>query len=305
MYKKLLWIIGSIMVGITVLAVIGFTIYKSDIFSKETIVVEEPKESFPQYDQLTIDIAEYEYYNNHPFLYSRAEAEFFSLTTTLENYALFHHLQQHDYTWDEEKINRYMQQERDALAIKMEHPTMKAYYEKLFNDLNITFEQYIEHYAFINAKAEQMKLEMFGKGIGLDEGMYYPSSDVFTTYIALVGITEQQLDELALRNPELLDPAQQQIELPFFSGDSHYKVALNDEGQYIFTSMQTPIDLAREHSELFYELKRIVEFDLTRVTFPFYVEALESYVPKDETKPQLKEDLQLYFELLERTMNSL
>ena len=96
--KKLLWVIGSIIVGIVVLAVISFTFYKSHVFSKENITVEEPAEIFPQYDQLTVDIAEYEYFNNHPFFYSKEEAEFFSLSTTLKNYALFHHLETNGYT---------------------------------------------------------------------------------------------------------------------------------------------------------------------------------------------------------------
>ena len=186
----------------------------------------------------------------------------------------------------------------------MKNPTIKAYYEKLFSDLNITSEQYIEHYAFINTKAEKMKWEMFEKGIGLDEGMYYLSQDAFETYIALVGITEQQLDELASKIPEPLEPASEQIALPFLYEGSPAKVALNEDGQYIFTYMQGPTSLEDEHMHLYYELKRIVQFDLTRVTFPLYEEALENYEPEDETKQQIKEELQLYFELLKRTMNS-
>ena len=303
--KKLLWIIGIIVGVIIVLAIGGFTFYKSEVFSKESIVVEEPAETFPQYDQLTVDIAKYEYYHNDPFLYSKEEAEYYSLSTTLTNYALFHHLEKNGYTWDDERISILMQHERDALAYNMKNPTIKAYYEKLFSDLNITSEQYIEHYAFINTKAEKMKSEMFEKGIGLDEGMYYLSEEAFKNYIALVGVTEQQLNELASKIPEPLEPAPEQIALPFLYEGSPAKVARNEDGQYIFTYMQGPTSLEDEHMHLYYELKRIVQFDLTRVTFPLYEEALENYESEDENKQQIIEELQLYFELLERTMNSL
>lgn len=49
----------------------------------------------------------------------------------------------------------------------MKDTSLKAYYEKLFAELQITEEEYIDYYLVVNKEAEMLEKVLFNEGIGL------------------------------------------------------------------------------------------------------------------------------------------
>ncbi|MFJ7183773.1 hypothetical protein [Lysinibacillus xylanilyticus] len=262
-------------------------------------------ESFTMYDERTIEITKYEmFFRDMPF-YSKEAVEFFSLSETIRKYALFHYLEKRDYRLDEENRNVYRERIKTELEYDMKDANLKAYYDKMFADLQITVEEYIEYYLLINREYDKLYQDLFNKRIGLDETGAYPSGDAEKEYRSLVGITEQYMDELAEKIPERLEPMEPQPNLPYNTTDFNLKVTTNEQGEYIFVeSMYFLTNIAQTYyDDLLLEINReIVKEELTRHSFKRYQEAIRTYLSDDAEKIKLAKELETIFEILGRTI---
>ncbi|MEK4486197.1 hypothetical protein MHH81_11490 [Psychrobacillus sp. FSL H8-0484] len=270
---------------------------------------EEPQQfedpvSFRMFDDRTIEITKYEMFYRDHFLYSKEAVEFFSLIKTIEKFALFHHLEQHDYKWNEENRDFFRERIKMELEYDKKDANLKAYYEKMFATLQITEEEYIEYYVLVNREYEMLYQDLFNKGIGLDETGGYPSGEVAMAYRDLMGITEDEMNELAEKIPKRLDPMEPQPDLPFITDDFGLKVTTNAQGEYIFVeNMYLPIYHDEPYNDILYELKReIVKEELTRYSIKRYQEAVASYESDDAQKMKSVKELGLILEILERTI---
>ncbi|TQR19436.1 hypothetical protein [Psychrobacillus vulpis] len=279
------------------------------LVSTNLLNTEEPQQladplSFRMFDDRTIEITKYEMFYRDNFLYSKEAVEFFSLSKTIEKFALFYHLEQHDYKWDEEKRDFFRERIKMELEYDKRDANLNAYYEKMFATLKITEEEYIEYYVLVNREFEMLYQDLFNKGIGLDETGAYPSGEVAMAYSNLMGITEDEMNELAEKIPERLNPMEPQPDLPFITDDFGLKVTTNAQGEYIFVeNTYLPIYLDEPYNDILYELKgKIVKEELTRYSIKRYREAVASYESEDAQKMKSVKELGLMLEILERTI---
>ena len=270
---------------------------------------EEPKQAassvnFRIFDDRTVEITKYEMFYRDQIFYSKEAAEFFSLSETIQKYALFHHLEQHSYKWDDERRNQHRERVKSGLEYDKKDTNLRAYYEKMFDTLQITEEEYIEYYLLVNKEYEMLRQELFNKGIGLDETGAYPSGDAELTYGNLVGITEDKLNELAEKIPERLDPMEPQPDLPFVKDESRLKVTTNADGEYIFVDADYYLIYFDEtYGKFLQELNReVVKEELNLYSLKRYQEAVASYESDDAQKMKVINELGLILEILERTI---
>lgn len=270
---------------------------------------EEPKQTassvnFRMFDDRTVEITKYEmFYRGHAF-YSKEAVEFYSLNETIQKYALFYHLEKHGYKWDDERRDQHRERVKSGFEYDMKDENLKAYYEKMFDALQITEEEYIEYYLLVNKEYEMLHQEVFNKGIGLDETGAYPSGEAELIYGKLVGITEDELNELAEKIPEQIEPMEPQPDLPFVRDEFGLKVTTNADGEYIFVhSSSYSMYFDETYREALYELEQeVVKEDLTRYSLKRYQEAVASYESDDVQKMQVINNLSLILEILERTI---
>ena len=271
--------------------------------------LEEPKQaassvSVRMFDERTVEITKYGMFYRDQAFYSKEAAEFFSLNETIRKYALFHHLEKHGYKWDDERRNQHRERVKSGFEYDMKDENLRAYYEKMFDALQITEEDYIEYYLLVNKEYEMLYQELFNKGIGLDATGAYPSGDTELIYGNLVGITEDRLNELAEKIPESLNPMEPQPDLPFVKDEFGLKVTTNADGEYIFVDASPFLMYVGEsYGDLLYELKEeVVKEELTRHSLKRYQEAVASYESDDTQKMKVINELGLILEILERTI---
>lgn len=297
-YIKLTLLVALIILSIGVLLV-----------SAKLLNTDEPQQvadsiSFRKFDDRTIKITKYEMFYRDASLHSKEAVEFLSLANTIEKFALFHHLEQHNYEWDDEKHDFFRERVKAELEYDKKDPNLNTYYEKMFATLQITEEEYLEYYALVNKEYKYLYQDFSTKGIGLDETGGYPIGEAITTYRNLMGITEKEMNKLAEKIPERLNPMEPQPDLPFITDDIDLKVTTNAQGDYIF--VENPyllIDLNEPYNNILYELQQeIVKEELTRYSIKRYQEAVASYESTDVQKMKSIQELGLILEILERTI---
>ncbi|MFY3792579.1 hypothetical protein ACOQFO_12975 [Ureibacillus sp. MALMAid1270] len=260
------------------------------------------KADFRMYDQRTVEITKYEMFYRKQTFFSKEAVEFHALYETLEKFALFHYLEQHDYQWDEERRNTFRERVKMALDYDMKIPELKSYYEKMFTELQITADEYIDYYLLVNKEYEMLKQDLFDKNIGTEDGSY-SSGEAFNEYLKLVNITEKDLDELAERIPERLEPMDPQPDLPFNNREFEFYVTTNEKGEYIFVHVSDFNLITPTYYSLIFEIERdIVKEPLTRHSFKRYQEVFRTYQSDDAEKVKLSKELEAILEILERSI---
>ncbi|SOC41537.1 hypothetical protein [Ureibacillus acetophenoni] len=265
----------------------------------------EESQNFRMFDDRTVKITKYEMFHRTPAFYSLEEVEYFSLSDTIEKYALFHHLDKHGYEMDEARRDRMREWVRGTFEYDKKDPALNDYFNKMFHVLRITEEDYIEHYLLVNKEYELLENDMYDKRIGLDEDGGYYFMDAKMDYLELAGISQLQLMKLSERIPERLEPMDPQPELPYLAEDSYLQVTKNEEGDYIFTNPSyISMRLGEQYEELWTELEyRIVKDVLTRFSLERYKAAVASYENDDPQKVEAAKELGEILEILDRSVD--
>ena len=246
---------------------------------------EEPV-SFRKFDERTVEITKYEMFYRDTAFYSKEEVEYYSLNDTISSYALFHHLEKHGYKWDDETRAQKREWIQWELDYDQQDSVVNAYYEKMFETLQITEEEYIDYYLLVNKEYERLQHELYDKKIGLNKDGVYEDLDAKLAYMKLVGISPKYLNDLFRKIPEPIEPLEPQPALPFSQEDSYLEVATNSEGEYVFViTRRLDMYMGDAHRELLYEIRRddVSEW-LTRNNLNHYQKAVSSYKSDDPKK---------------------
>lgn len=260
--------------------------------------------AFRMFDERTVKIKKYEmFYRDWRFLPSEA-LEYYALSETISQYALFHHMARHDYEWDEKQRDTVRERVKKVLHNEMKDDSLKAYYKKMFAELKITEEEYIDYYLVVNKEAEMLEKVLFNEGIGLDETAAYPYNDAVTVYQHLAGISKGDMKVLEGWGPRRAQPMDPQPDLPFDKVQLSLQVTTNKQGEYIFSqSINFPMYLGYTYKTFLADIKRdSVKEELTRYSLQRYQEALQTYTSRDAQKMKWAKEMGAVLEILERTI---
>ncbi|HWL24307.1 MAG TPA: hypothetical protein VNR38_11265 [Ureibacillus sp.] len=263
-------------------------------------------ESIRKFDEKTVEIAKYEmFYRDNDSFYNKETVEYYSLYETIEKYAFFHYLEQHGYSWDDErraKAREWIQNELNYDRVN--NLELFAYYEEMFETLQITEEDYIDYYLLVNKEYDKLISDLANNRIGSEiEGYYFPDEEA-KAFSKLIGLSDE-LAQLAEKLPEPLTPMEPQPDLPFLTEDSYIKITTNAEGDYILVdTLHLPIRLGDAHRDLFFELRWTVlnNEDLNRHSLNRYQEAFATYKSDDPKKVETAKEIAQLLEILERSI---
>lgn len=278
----------------------------NDIGKNETqqIETDETINELRTYDERTVAIAEYEMYYRDSFMYPKEAAAFHSLYGTIEKYALFYHLEQAGYDWDEEQRQLHENTARNAFEYDQTNPILKSYFEEMFETLNITEEDYLKYSVMVEKEFELKQNHMFEKHVGLDLDGSYPTSTSFSNYLKLIDMTEKQLDELAEKIPPFKVALDPQPSMPFPTDAYDMQVMKNEAGEYIFADVPVSLRYEERYYKMMNELeKEIGNLELSRLTIPYYQQALRNYTSNDVKQQTYAKELAAIFDVLDRTVN--
>lgn len=261
---------------------------------------------YPVIDQRTLDILTYENFYNGPSFYSSYNASYRALSDTLSMYALFNYLDDVQYQWTEESEGLARQSIERAWEYDKKDEELQQYYTTMFETLEITEDEYIEHYLYLRKKGDMMYNGMFQSGVGLDETGGYPSMEAYATYIEEAGYSQDELNAMAEKVLEKPEPMQPQPDLAFLQHveEGSLQITQNDSGDYIFVDPETFfIDLAfSPYQDLLYVLEQEkIHKDLSRLSLDKYKAALQEF-PSDDPNYQVAQELLEMFVILERSI---
>lgn len=284
---------------------VGTIMLTTLVVKTEETQLSSEHESFRMFDERTVEIKKYEmFYRDWRFLPPEV-LEYYALSETISQYALFHHMARHDYEWDEKQRNTVRERVKKALHNEMKDDRLKAYYEKMFAELQITEEEYIDYYLVVNKEAEMLEKVLFNEGIGLDETAAYPYKDAVMVYQHLAGISKGDMNVLERWGPRRTQPIDPQPDdLPFDKVQLSLQVTTNKQGEYIFSkSINFPTYLGYTYKTFLSDIKRdIVKEELTRHSLKHYQEALRTYTSHDAQKMKWAKEIGAVLEILERTI---
>ena len=273
------------------------------LVAKEPQKATDDPKGFRMFDERTVAITEYEMFYRGRHFSSKEAVEYFSLKETIEKYALFYFMARHHYGWDEERRHSARERVKMTMNYDMNEGGLKPYFDKMFKDLQITEEEYIDYYLLVNKEYEMLEYDLFNKHIGLEDGSY-PEGNAMKEYQNEAGITEDDLNKLAERIPEPLEPLEPQPELPFDTAAIGLPVTVNEQGDLIFiesTSLSMYGSFA--YYGLLYEIEQnTVREELNRHSFKRYQEVLRTYTSNDTQKIKTAKELDAALEILERTI---
>ncbi|MEG0385974.1 MAG: hypothetical protein RR642_14590 [Solibacillus sp.] len=273
----------------------------------EVIAPGEQQAEVRTYSETTLDIMQYEMFYRDFTMQTAEGVAFHALYEAIEMYALFDHLQQHDYGWDEEKRAFYREKMQSELAYDLKDTYFKTYFAKLLAELDVTEQQYIDEYLLVNKEYEMLRQDMFSKGIGLtnDGGTpAYESSKQFDAFLEKIEIDSDYLEYLAERMENDSPPLEPQPDLPFEQPEYSLKVMLNPQGEHIFTNEEFyDMDLTDTQRDVLNNVGRegaLPEF--TRFSYPRYKEELEKIAGMNGEQTEIAQQLLEIFTILERTI---
>lgn len=306
---KMKRLVASVVLLILVIA--GASIY-SMLQEEKPVVAEVEEEAqkpilemdeFRMYDERTLKITEYEMYFNDPSFMTLKQAEYSAFLEITRKFALFNHLENYGYKWAEDRHDFYIGIEMYALEYELKKPHRKAYYEKMFTDLSITKEEYVEYYLLINREYQFLEQDMYSQSIGLDETGSYPQEKAEAEYMALLGITKAQL--VAMEPIWDFESTSEKIEmgLPFPVDAIDMKVIKNDTGELVFeSSSNLYFSLRNQHSKYFNSIMDELRMDFTRYTFNDFKETLAAFEGETSELNQVIGDLVEILKLFEQSV---
>lgn len=283
----LLFTVGAVFLTSTLLA------------ANDTQLAAEPTD-FRMFDKRTVEIKKYELFNRDWRFLPTQALEYYALSETVNQHAFFYYMTRHDYVWDEKQRNTVRERIKTALHNEMKGDNSKAYYGKMFADLQINEEEYIDCYLLLNKEEEMLQDVWFSKESRLDVETF---EDAVKAYQQFVGLTDE-LKALERWGPRRMQPMDPQPDFPFDKEQLSLQVTTNKQGEYIFSkSINFPTYLGFTYKAFLSDIKQnIVKEELTRYSLKRYQEALRTYTSNDTQKIKTAKELEAALEILERTI---
>ncbi len=286
----------------------GFIVFKPKKTAEiaAPILVEQPvpllaSEELRVPSELAFSIAFYENYYMDSNLYSEQIAELTSKIDVLDRFSYFYYLDQHNIVVNEERRDYYKTRAKADLVRKKADPFFMLYFTKLQQHLQITEDDYIEHYLILEVEYRDL-WDRFYQDI-----KNYDVYDQFAEeYYTLAGFQKNQLTEnlLTLSSEDNQDGVEQHqndlpFELPFaqFVKNEKGELLISDP-RYFYLSNSKYDKLSLKLSGLDYI------FDFNRVMLEYFLTTLKMYTTEDLEEAQLAKELYELLLVLERSIEN-
>lgn len=256
-----------------------------------------------------LKINQYEIFYRDSLMRSKEAAKSSALSEAISKYALIDYLQQQNITLSDEKRQLQLKILDEQITYDMQNPILKVYFEKMFQELQISKQDYIEEYLLVNKEHEILYRNMqdTGKGLVLDESgtSSYPAGDQDELYANKMGISFDYLEYLAESEFIHIEPSVTDLDLPFTFDSYHFEFAKNLDGKIILTTSDfNSMGLTEEQNSLIHEVREKYNLqELARYNFKQYEDAIQQEAAiGNENTPVANELLEL-FKVVERSLD--
>ena len=222
-----------------------------------------------------------------------------ALSEAISKYALIDYLQQQNTTLSDEKRQLQLKILDEQITYDMQNPLLKQYFEKMFQELEISKQDYIEEYLLVNKEHEILERNMF------DSGIIYPKGDQDDWYAKKMGISFDYREYLAVSEFIHIDPTGTDVDLPFTVSTYYLDFAKNQAGEIILASEDFDRHrFTEEQTRLIYLIEKKNNLqELSRYSFKQYQNAIEQEAAAGNENPAVVNDLLKFFGIAERSID--
>ena len=246
-----------------------------------------------------LKINQYEKFYRDGNIRSKEAVKSSALSEAISKYALIDYLQQQNTTLSDEKRQLQLKILDEQIIYDMQNPLLKQYFEKMFQELEISKQDYIEEYLLVNKEHEILERNMF------DSGTIYPKGDQEDWYAKKLGISFDYQEYLAVSEFIHIDSTGTDLDLPFTVSTYYLDFAKNQAGEIILASEDFDRHrLTEEQTRLIYLIEKKNNFqEMARYNFKQYQNAIEQEAAAGNENPAVVNDLLKFFEIAERSID--
>lgn len=303
--KLLNWKTGMAVSLTIAILLVGFILFKPKTEEVSTpILIEQPAPTLASEElrvpsELTFSIAFYENYYLDSNFYSEQTAKLIGEIDVLDRFSYLYYLDQHNIVVNEERRDYYESRAKAQLARKKDDPFFKMYFTKLQQQLQITEDDYIEHYLILDVEYRDL-MDRFYQDIKNDD-VY---EQLVEEYYALAGFQKNQLTEnlSTLRSESYHEGVEQhQDDLPFELPSA--QVVKNEQGELLISNPQYFYLGDSKYEKLSLKLSGFdYTLDFNRVILEYFLTTLNMYRTEDVEEAQLAKELYELLLVLERSI---
>ncbi|MER1988606.1 MAG: hypothetical protein ABS884_02760 [Solibacillus isronensis] len=282
---------------------------QSEQSDKQVNALADSESNFRSISETYLKIHQYELFYRDNWIRSKEAVKSSALSEAISKFTLIDYLQQQNITLSDEKRQIQLKILDEQITYDMQNPLLKIYFEKMFQELDISKQDYIEEYLLVNKEHDILYREMHdtGKGLVLDEWgtSSYPVSDQEELYTKKMGISFDYLEYLAESEFVHIEPSITDLELPFTVDSYHFKFAKTREGGIVLTSRDFNImGLTDEQNTLIHEVSEKNNLqELARYNFSQYKEALQQEAALGNENAPVSNELLELFIVVERSLD--
>lgn len=245
-------------------------------------------------------INQYEKFYRDENMLSKEAVKSSALSEAISNYALIDFLQQQNITLSDEKRQLQLKILDEQITYDMQNPVLKQYFEKMFQELEISKQDYIEEYLLVNKEHDILERNMEESG-----SLIYPKSDQNDWYAKKMGISFDYLEYLAESEFIHIDPTSTDVDLPFTVSTYYYDFAKNQAGEIILTSEDFGWHrFTDEQYRLISKIEKKNNFlELARYNFNQYYKAIQQEATSENENAEVVNDLLELFKIAERSID--
>lgn len=247
-----------------------------------------------------LKINQYEKFYRDENMRSKEAVKSSALSEAISNYALIDFLQQQNITLSDEKRQLQLKILDEQITYDMQNPVLKQYFEKMFQELEISKQDYIEEYLLVNKEHDILERNMEESG-----SLIYPKSDQNDWYAKKMGISFDYLEYLAESEFIHIDPTSTDVDLPFTVSTYYYDFAKNQAGEIILTSEDCGWHrFTDEQYRLISKIEKKNNFlELARYNFNQYYNAIQQEATSENENAEVVNDLLELFKIAERSID--
>nr|WP_231918648.1 hypothetical protein [Solibacillus silvestris] len=259
----------------------------------------ESDENFIPISDTYLNIEQYELFYRNNRMRSNEDVVSSALRHAISKYALIDYMQQQNITLSHEKRQFQRETLDKQLTYDLQDPILKSYFEKMFQDLQISKQEYIEEYLLVNNEYASLSVDM-----ELDQ-LSYPTEDQEKIYKEKMGITFDYQEYLAESEFIHIEPSSKDIDLPFTVERNLFKFAKNQDGEIILASKEfNTMMITDEQSHIIHEVgERNNLKELARYNFKQYENALQQEAASGNENAPVADELLELFKVVERSID--
>lgn len=239
-----------------------------------------------EHDETDLHIAMYLMYYMRNEFFSLEEAAFYSKVEVLNDYAVIQYMQAQDKFLTNEDLAYYQRQSADQVEYEMKHVPGAAFFERMFQTLNITKKQYVS-YIYEKRIAADLYSKLY------NEIEQPPYEEIFDTYAKKHGTS---FDEMMSRQEKLMamyKPVEHQPNwFPEHTGITEL-LEHTETGHQQFTpySMYN-LYAVDDYAEVMRFIEQQIGGPLTRETIDKGLEAVKLFESEDEKVQQARDNIE-------------